>query len=408
MVNNYGLNRGNENSPICNTGVTMNGIKAREHLKQIASKQTLIVQTKKGALEVPIRVPCGGEYVVVDALNFVVGLENFGDYSQYFFDSELTHDEKVLVAEEVAIHIAVQLSEIFGPDFLEVTYTGRGLHFYKYGFTIGHKDATLGKIGIGGQNSTVLVMISGTGCKYADDLWESNLYYWLKNEAKRAKLTRIDFAHDDFEGKYSSAEIANTADSQGMFVITNKLPSVQLLGDWKRHEGKGHTLQVGKRENGKLYRGYEKGKEQGDSESPWFRHEVEFGTAGRLLEFEMLISPTEYFAGAYPYTLEVIEHAKGSYDVVATRIECVQKEAEISLDKSIAIWKRQAGRYIAVYRELFQTEKNGELVLDDTLILDMLMTDKKDFYPPRLKIIEKFNKNPPSYAPSADRETVSV
>ena len=114
----------------------------------------------------------------------------------------------------------------------------------------------------------------------------------------------------------------------------------------------------------------------------------------------MLISPTEYFAGAYPYCLELVEHAKGEIFDTVSRIPCTQKEAEISLNKSIEIWKRQAGRYIAAYRELFvKKDSNGHLVSDDSMILDLLQTDKKDFYPKRLRVHEKFIKNPPSYAP---------
>ena len=122
-----------------------------------------------------------------------------------------------------------------------------------------------------------------------------------------------------------SPEIADEADSQGMFALTNRMPTVQHLGDWKRPTGSGRTLQVGKRENGKLYRGYEKGKKFGDVDSLWFRSEVEFGTAGRHLPFEMLISPTQYFAGAYPFCLELVEHAKGEILDTVSRVPCTKK-----------------------------------------------------------------------------------
>ena len=50
-------------------------------------------------------------------------------------------------------------------------------------------------------------------------------------------------------------------------------------------------------------------------------------------------------------------------------------------------------------------DANGNLVSDDTKLLDMLVTDKADYYPPRLKVCEKFIKNPPTYAPWADRRS---
>lgn len=373
----------------------------RKQIADIAIKQELLIKTDKGTQFVPIRMPVGSEHVIIDAVNFVTSVETYSDnFEQVLNDQEMPETEKLELVKEFMFDISGVLSDIFGSDFSNITYNGKGIHFYKYGFTIGSQDAKLGTIGIGGQKNTVLIMITGVGCQYANSYWEHNLYNFL-NDPKTIspKLTRIDLAHDDFEGSYSSPEIADTADSQGMFALTNKFPTVQHLGDWKRPTGAGRTLQIGKRENGKLYRGYEKGKKYGDSESLWFRSEIEFGTAGRILPFEMLIAPTQYFAGAYPYCLELIEHSKGEILDTISRIPCTQKESEISLDKSIAIWKRQAGRYFAAFRELFVIkDSNGNLVPDDTKILDMLQTDKKDFWPKRLKVHEKFIKNPPDYA----------
>lgn len=395
-------------TPTCNTGVTgMADMKTtldyRKQIADIASKQELTIRTAKGIELVPIRMPVGTEQVIIDAVNFVVSVDTFGEFDEVLKDAEMPEAERLELVKEFVFEITTVLSDIFGSDFSDATYNGKGIHFYKYGFSIGSNDAKLGTIAIGGQNNTVLIMITGTGCQYADNYWEHNLYNFLKYDAINPKLTRIDLAHDDFEGIYSSPEIADEADSQGMFALTNRMPTVQHLGDWKRPTGAGRTLQVGKRENGKLYRGYEKGKKFGDVDSLWFRSEVEFGTAGRHLPFEMLISPTQYFAGAYPFCLELVEHAKGEILDTVSRIPCTKKEAEISLNKSIQIWKHQAGRYIAAYRELFvKKDSQGNLVPDDSLILDLLQTDKKDFYPKRLRVHEKFIKNPPSYAPWSD------
>lgn len=375
----------------------------RKQIADIAVKQELLIKTPKGVQLVPIRMPVGSEQVIIDAVNFVTHVETYGDFEGVLNDTEMSDAEKLELVKEFMFDIGAVLSDIFGSDFSDITYNGKGIHFYKYGFTIGSQDAKLGTIGIGGQKNTVLVMVTGVGCQYANAYWEHNLYNFLKCDAVNPKLTRIDLAHDDFEGSYSSPEIADTADSQGMFALTNKMPSVQHLGDWKRPTGAGRTLQIGKRENGKLYRGYEKGKKFGDPDSDWFRSEIEFGSAGRILPFEMLTSPTQYFAGAYPYCLELIEHANGRIFDTISRIPCTQKEAEISLSKSLEIWKRQAGRYIAAYRELFvKKDSNGNLVSDDSKILDLIQTDKKDFYPKRLRVHEKFIKNPPSYAPWSD------
>ena len=46
---------------------------------------------------------------------------------------------------------------------------------------------------------------------------------------------------------------------------------------------------------------------------------------GHLLELEMLISPTQYFAGAYPFCLEVVEAAKGEIFENVSRIPSATK-----------------------------------------------------------------------------------
>lgn len=46
---------------------------------------------------------------------------------------------------------------------------------------------------------------------------------------KKQKITRIDLALDDFDGEFSSAEQANTADGQNKFSLNNRKPKVQHL-----------------------------------------------------------------------------------------------------------------------------------------------------------------------------------
>lgn len=373
----------------------------KTRLQQTYLKEQLTITTGKGeSLAVPIRIPCFDEAVIIDAVNFVISGKTFNDefletkQALIQLQKEKDYEGIAQVVQEFGQYYANHLATIFGADFLEVTYTGKGLHFYKYALNIGHHDKILGKICFGGQGDTILTQITGAGCQYADMGWEYNLYNFLTNFAEHAKLTRIDLAHDDFDGAYLNVVDADDAETRGDFMLTNKRPTVEKLGDWKHHKGNGRTLQIGKRENGKLIRIYEKGKKFGDKSSPWCRAEVEFGAKARYLPFEMLLSPTEYFVGAYPFTLELIDKArqhKGEHGVIfVSRIDTVKNETEISVEKSIDIWKRQIGRYVRAYRDMG---------LDDTCILDLLQCDRtRDFYPKRLKLTEKFLKNPPTYA----------
>ncbi|MDO7293926.1 replication initiation factor domain-containing protein, partial [Acinetobacter baumannii] len=57
---------------------------------------------------------------------------------------------------------------------------------------------------------------------------------------------------------------------------------------------------VGARESGKMLRLYEKGRAEGDPNDNWQRAEVEFKSIDRVLPFDMLLAPSEYFIASYP------------------------------------------------------------------------------------------------------------
>ena len=368
-------------------------IQDNQQLNQISQSQSRVVIGSDGKpQEVLLRVPCNKEIAVIDALNFVVHPETFNKkLDEHLNNPELTDEQKRKHATDTAYHIGNVLRGIMGDDFAVINDTGVSRNRYRYTFRIGHPECQLGMIGIGNFNSgspSILIMIGGEGCHFADDWWEFSLYNFLTQYAIDARITRCDLAHDDFEGLYSSAELADEADTNGQFAFTNKMPKVQQLGDWKRHEGAGRTLQVGRRENGKCYRGYEKGKQMGNKESPWFRHEVEIGNKARVIPLDILMSPSQYFAGSYPYLHEITQYALGHTEFDVTRIKTVKAMTTISLQKSVEIVRRQFGRYLKVFRDIFA---------DDSEILDLLVTQKQDYYPKRLRLFEKLIFRPPTY-----------
>lgn len=356
--------------------------------RELSKTLNKVVLHNGNPVEHTIRIPVGGQSVVIDALNVIVDASSYGIQDE-FKGNEFTEKQKEMLAFDVSGVIAQQLGMLFGEEYREIEYTGKGANFYKYAFRIGDIKEPLGLICIdNGKTDTVLIMLYGAGCRNMPDAWEYIFYNYLKMLTKNPKITRIDLAHDDFEGAYSSPEKANKADTQGKFALTNKKPSVQLLGDWKRHNGKGRTLQVGTREN-KMYRGYEKGKQLGDPTSSWFRSEVQLAGKNRHIPIEILIDPTGYFVGAYPYCMELIENAKrndkNENSITEKRIEVIKKIAKISFEKSKQIVKHQFGKYLRVFRDYYT----------DKQILDMLQSDKVDYYPPRLATVNRLkNKTP--------------
>ena len=373
----------------------MNETMPLDCLTQISQHVTTVVMGKNGKpQEVSLRIPVNGEIAVIDALNFVVHPDTFDtELHQNMINPDIDNEKKRKLATEMAYQVGNVLRLIMGDDFADVHDTGVSRNRYHYTFRIGDPSMPLGLIGIHNfntDNPSVLVMIYGEGTHVAETWWEFGLFQWLDTTAIGAKISRCDLAHDDIEGLYSSAELADESDTNGGFALTNKLPNVQHLGDWKRHEGRGRTLQVGSRANGKLYRGYEKGKQLGNAESPWFRHEVELGNKSRIIPLDILLHPSEYFAGTYPYMTEIAQYASSNENFCPTRIETIKKTMSISFQKSVQVVKHQFGRYMKVFRDIYK---------DDSEILEMLVTEKTDYYPKRLRLFEKMIFRAPHWTP---------
>ena len=373
----------------------MNETMTLDGIRQISQETTAVVIGKNGKpQEVSLRIPVNGEIAVIDALNLVMHPDTFDtQLHQNMINPDLDNDKKRKLATETAYHIGNVLRLIMGDDFADIHDTGVSRNRYHYTFRIGDPSMPLGLIGIhnfNADNPSILIMIYGEGTHVAETWWEFGLYQWLSSNAIDPKISRCDLAHDDIEGLYSFAELADESDTNGGFALTNKLPNVQHLGDWKRHEGRGRTLQVGSRANGKLYRGYEKGKQLGNSESPWFRHEVELGNKSRIIPLDVLLHPSEYFAGTYPYMTEIAQYATAKENFCPTRIETIKKTMSISFHKSVQVVKHQFGRYMKVFRDIYK---------DDSEILEMLITEKTDYYPKRLRLFEKMIFRAPHWTP---------
>lgn len=389
----------------------LTGEQYKQTILDEARTQVQRISTGSKTLEVPVRVPIAGQLCIIDHVNYVTSLSAYCDIdlvtkleTALIDKSGSTQKHVDKVVEQILSCISKQLVTIFGDKFKNITKNKSGLHGYTYQYTIGDEDFQFGKIAFGGNDNTVLIMVSGTGCTQASPYWEYELYNYLSETSKRhiARITRIDIALDDFSGEFSSAEQADQAETDGKFMLTHRRPKVFNLGDWKFHTGEGRTLQVGKRENGKMYRGYEKGKQLGDTDSLWFRSEIEFKNKDRHLPFEMLTNPTDYFAGAYPYCLELVQSKLVEIFDTVERLEIVKKQSDISFSKAVQVIKRQFGKYLKFLRELIPDLDDKP---SDTIILDLLQTDKvKDYVPKRLRLTESFFKEMCKAEPSRQRQ----
>jgi phage replication initiation protein len=156
------------------------------------------------------------------------------------------------------------------------------------------------------------------------------------------KLTRVDLAVDLHEGEYSIDD-AHTWALEGRFVNGGRPPALDCQGDWILAEH-GRTLNVGKREHGKMLCIYEKGKQLGDLSSPWVRWEARFGCRDRELPLSILTERDSFFAGAYPALQEIL-------GVVGERIKTIRETSRTTIEKAMEHMARSYGGYLHVLSE---------------------------------------------------------
>jgi phage replication initiation protein len=270
----------------------------------------------------------------------------------------------------------VQLREDFQRwyDFqVVVDPSEKGFRGYETSFDINcylnGETVRLGILAFGGAHvgGTVLVDLSGTGTAPVND-WKA--VHSTLTELK-ARITRCDLALDFLNGEVTFEDLKGLY-MGGDFNSGGRIPNYRELssGNSSKLHCEGRTIEIGKRTNGKMFRGYEKGKQLGNQESEWLRLEVELGSRDREIPHDVVLRPNEYFAGAHKALGTIL----GQFlEVSAEAIKTHQKDHETTLEKVLGHIKHQYGKYINVALPQF----------DD--IAAMVMCIRVDGTPPRLQ-----------------------
>lgn len=228
-----------------------------------------------------------------------------------------------------------------------------GLNSYKYaiGMPLG-----AGIIHVGHTSGTVLVTITGQGAFMAAPGWESRLHNFLRDV--KGWLTRVDMAFDDYKGEIFPVRLMRERAKEGAFCRGGRPPKIELRGAWEQDDptNSGLTLYVGSRMSGKYTRIYEKGKEQGEENSPWVRAEVELHNSCYQLTLDMLLHPTQWFVAFYP-CFEAVQFSGNRQE-----LEYRQRLAGATLEHSRKWIRHQAGGHLAALRQFYT----------DTELLDLL------------------------------------
>jgi phage replication initiation protein len=315
-----------------------------------------MVITESGEIKtIAVRVPTGGQVAVIDTLRFTVGEETWSR----------TAGVQLVDDDAMVFEASRELTRIFG--FGVTANLHRRRDFYLNAWELGDG---YGYIALGGssQRATMLVNLTGAGCIAAKPGWEGRLHEFLSGVARRPTITRVDLAHDCMGGEYTVDQADGWYDD-GLFSASGRAPSHEHRGDWRNPTGKGRSLYVGLRRNGKLCRVYEKGMEQGDESSPWVRFEVEVRNNKRVIPLDVLLDPSGYFVGAYP-CLRFFEQGR-----TPQRIEVKRRSAEINVDASLRNIRASYGKYVGVLRPL----------LGDGAFLEAI-TNPSGEWPERLKV----------------------
>lgn len=223
----------------------------------------------------------------------------------------------------------------------------RGMLGYKSAFDLWFNGYHIGIAASGANNGGCYISLSGRGCGLID----RNKAFEVLRLLPAIKITRLDIAVDFMEGQYTIDDFKEMY-IEGEFSFNNVSPKYQLIEGGHLENKRlipslGRTLYVGKRENGKCFRAYEKGRQMGDPDSKWVRGEVEIRCKDREIPLYALQRPADYFAGAYPCLEKVINSAEV---VEVTRIKTIKKKVNITYDRLVDSAHIAYGALLSVMR----------------------------------------------------------
>jgi phage replication initiation protein len=213
-------------------------------------------------------------------------------------------------------------------------------NFYKKSAVLIDREGELvGRIGTEGNKDTVCVSLTGAGCK-----WVKNWAH-VEREARRvnARISRVDCAHDDYEGKRLDVHALRERAAAGDFAEGGCPPRHRFMSD--EGHGTGNTLYVGGKGHKELCV-YEKGKQLGVASSRWVRAEVRLYGKHVEVPLDVLTNPGAYLRGSYSVLRELIHG-------VCTRLRTIRKQVEVSAEAMVEWAHRQVGPALNVLRGAF-------------------------------------------------------
>lgn len=210
------------------------------------------------------------------------------------------------------------LRPVFGQVGILLTATPkkRGKQGFESSYALSLGDFIVGDMSYGGDamRGWTWIELTGKGCQWISDwgVCEDQLFQLADFEYKR-----VDIALDTYKREVTHETVLQ-AYADGHFTTGGKPPSIRqiLPGD----PVDGRTAYIGKRDQPKFLRAYEKGYESvkdyprpltidaidGIPLADIYRLELELKAKSQLLPEDLIENRDQYFAGAYPYLQSVL------------------------------------------------------------------------------------------------------
>lgn len=285
---------------------------------------------------------------------------------------------------QVALSLEKMLGEQGRVGFVS---RGRGSLGYQDGGRIELGGMVVGQYGTGGesQRGWSSFALTGQGCEWIRD-WDAAVDELAEIDGE---VRRCDLAVDSYLGEVTHDKVV-AGHEAGAFTAGGRRPDMQRIESWPRENG--WSVYVGKRDQGKMFRGYEKGYEQakkfgtvaglvidaidGHPVKDWYRCEVELKAKDRPLPVDLIEKRDEYFSGSYPFCRSLI-------DVEPFQLSMGrEKRPRLELEQALGLVRHQWGRTLftalmahqgdigAVWERIVGTEHSDSLLAAGVLMVD--------------------------------------
>lgn len=268
---------------------------------------------------------------------------------------------------------------------ISTTHNQRGWNGFEQSQTISVAHLRVGQIAYGGNamRGWVRFDLTGVGCGLVED-WDS--FESDMSALDKFETRRVDIALDTFK-RESSHEQVVSAYRDGLFTTSGRPPSMLRLEPEDPTEGR--TVNVGKRDQPKFFRGYEKGHEEckkypgleikefhGIPKEDWYRLELELKAKHQPLPVDLIENRDQFFSGAFPYLQTVI-----AAEPLVLRMSR-DKAAQRSMDSMLGLIKTQYGSALytclvalngdvgALMDRIIGDKHNESLLQDGVLMVD--------------------------------------